>query len=158
MRAVLQGGKGPTDRASDIPPSSGYWEGASCNLGADELAHPASSLVVTFRGLLRELELANARLAHPEFSRLKSEKLATLSPPTSKGDIGGSGVSRSSKCTCEVPVLRSASLPSAHLGESSGVEGQGVGGGPQLREAWDVPPFQCRDGGIPGEEAVAQAW
>ena len=46
-------GKGPTERAPDIPLSSCYWEGASCNLGADELAHPASSLVVTFRWLLR---------------------------------------------------------------------------------------------------------
>ena len=130
---------GPTERAPDVPLSSGYWEGASCNLGADELAHPASSLVVTFRGLLKELVLANARLAYPDLSRLKSEKLATLFLPTSKGNIGGSGVSRSSKCTCEVSEIRSANLPSAHLGESGGAEGQGVGGGPQLRDAWDAP-------------------
>ena len=69
-RCVLpfERGKGPTERAPDIPLSSCYWEGASGKRGADGLALPASSVVVTFRWLRRELELANARRAHPDLS------------------------------------------------------------------------------------------
>ena len=89
---------------------------------------------------------------------MESEKLATLFLPTSKSDIGGSGVSRSLRCTCEVSEFDRRTCPAHTLERQVALRSEVSGVDPSSEEAWDVPLFPRRDGGIPSKEALVQAW
>ena len=61
------------------------------------------------------------------------------------------------RCTCEVTEFDRRTCPAHTLERQVALRSEESGVDPSSEEAWDVPLFPGRDGGIPSKEAVVQA-
>jgi len=96
-RAVTRG-RGPKAKAGELrldqlPAHSQEAVGRT----AGEVKWPFLAYVVANRWLLREIEVAGAKLAH---AKLEVGNVVALFLPVSKGDVGGHGTERQLRCCC----------------------------------------------------------
>lgn len=152
--AVLRG-MGPPKRAGELKLQDVAVD-ARLGLGSgpDEVWKPWDAYVVACAWLLREIELAGARVGHVTFDA--NMKTATILLPVSKCDTGGTGVSRTRRCTC----LGSETAPACpyHVLWRL-VEAVVHRFSPEsARERFDLPVCPTNTGYVPAKCAMIAAW
>ncbi|CAK0899123.1 unnamed protein product [Prorocentrum cordatum] len=135
-------GQGPKAKAGELK-----------GVRATDVLRPHAAYVVANRWLLREIEVAGARLAHASF---EAGEVAVLFLPVSKCDVGGSGRERRLRCLCS-PGVRADSCPYHVLAvQVDRVERfAGVSRGEQ--GAWDQPLFPTVGNQVPTKASMVQA-
>ena len=159
-RALLRG-TGPTSKAAVlrlgdlVPLAPSTVSERSGDSGA--VADPWRSYVVAHWWLLREIELANCKLAHASTTSQHGRLTGTIWLPVSKTDIRGAGTSVCLACDCRSPC--DASVCPAHCLEaqiaaiSDRWGASGADGDP-----FDIPLFPSVGGDVPAKAKVIEAW
>ena len=149
-------GLGPKVKAAELRYTDLRWDAQHVGpaAGGAALQDPWACWVIAFRFLLRELEVANVKLAHVTF---QAPDRCMLKLPVSKMDCQGTGAAVTLCCTCDsapwglacpVHVLRAqVVLRRAQAGTSVGDVAE-----------HDVPLFPTCSGAVPTKAAVVAAW
>ena len=119
------------------------------------LLWPFCTYVVANRWLLREVEVAGARLAHASISQ--DERVASLLLPVSKADVGGHGVERKLRCSCRGSD-RDSTCPVHTLLLQIEEVARARGITPSSEAAWSQPLFPTVDNSVPSKSAMVAGW
>ena len=155
-RRALRRGVGPRSKAAELRLEWIAAEAASLRgASAKELFWPFVTYVAANRWLLREIEVANAKLGHLGFD--DANRIVSLFLPVSKTDSGGLGRERRLRCCCGggAPV---ATCPfhamKAHVVELKRWSGVGE----DKEAAWRQPLFPTMDNQVPTKAATVAGW
>ncbi|CAK0845264.1 unnamed protein product [Prorocentrum cordatum] len=141
---LREDGLRPTDVLESLQGISGH-----------DLASPWRAWVVATRFLLREIELAAARLAHVDFPSAGSVRMRL---PVSKTDTWGAGAAVTLKCTCLLGPFDKVSCPVHILVEHLEARRRVTGTRAQDARELEEPFFPDVAGGTVSKAAVIQGW
>ena len=149
-RALLRG-RGPKNKAAELRFQDLVLRGDF----PSALRWRFRTYVVANRWLLREVEVAGARLAHGSISQ--DERVASLFLPVSKADVGGHGVERKLRCFCRGSDRDSTCPVHTLLSQIEDVA-RASGITPSSEAAWSQPLFPTVDNSVPTKSAMVAGW